>query len=333
MIWHLPHIRAIAAQVGAPVSLLAKPRSAADQLFSAEQTVAEVVWIDRNPDRGRGLHDGVTGLARLVALIRRGRFSAVVVLHHSRLLAAAVLAAGVPQRFGYGYRLQRPFLNRPPVLPQPTLSRHPFEQATAWLAAAGIPLLETEPRLPIATEARYAVTQRLGETIGRLAVIGIGSSEPYKQWGAERFAALADALLDAGWPRLLLVAGPAEAALADDIRRRLGQRAAAAPAALGWNLAEVAALLESAAFYVGNDTGVLNLAAAVGIRSYALFGGTPPLLHSHSIVPILPPGGEIDLATGMHRITLASVLATIRADRGTLGPPMASDDRKAAALY
>ena len=34
MIWHLPHIRAIAAHVGQPVTLIAKPRSAADQIFS-----------------------------------------------------------------------------------------------------------------------------------------------------------------------------------------------------------------------------------------------------------------------------------------------------------
>src|SRR5438552_15723696 len=30
MIWHLPHIRAIARHVGAPVTLIAKPRSLAD---------------------------------------------------------------------------------------------------------------------------------------------------------------------------------------------------------------------------------------------------------------------------------------------------------------
>ena len=36
MVWHLPHIRAIAQAVGHKVTLVTKPRSAADQLFAAE---------------------------------------------------------------------------------------------------------------------------------------------------------------------------------------------------------------------------------------------------------------------------------------------------------
>ena len=242
-----------------------------------------------------------------------------------------MFAARIPRRYGYGYRLQRPFLNRPPFLPPKMLRLHPFEQATAWLAAAQIPMLEPEPRLPIAPEARYAVAQRLGEPIGPFAVIGIGSSEPYKQWGAAKFAELAAALLHAGWPRLVLVGGPAEAALADEVREGLGAHAAATTSALGWNLAELAALFGDAGFYVGNDTGVMNLAAAVGLRSYSLFGATPPLHHSSAIVPILPPDGQPDLATGMARITVPAVLAAIHADRGTVGP--ACGLRRGAAQF
>jgi len=82
---------------------------------------------------------------------------------------------------------------------------------------------------------------------------------------------------------------------------------------MGWNLAELAALLADAAFYVGNDTGVMNLAAAVGIRTYSLFGATPPFHHSRHIVPIIPPGG-VDKAMGMQRITCEAVLERIAAD-------------------
>ena len=204
MVWHLPHIRALAAHFGGPVTLLAKPRSAADQIFAAEDTVADVLWLDRNPERRRGAHDGASGLLRLVAALRRRRFRRVVLLHHSRTLAAACLAAWIPERYGYGAPLQRPFLNRPPSLSSSALRLHPFEQAGAWLEAAGIPLAEAEPRLPVAETARQLVRARLG---GRpFAVLGIGSSEPYKQWGAERFAALAAGLARAGSPRLSLSA-------------------------------------------------------------------------------------------------------------------------------
>ena len=319
MIWHLPHIRAIAQHLGTPVTLIAKPRSAADQLFSAEQTVRDVMWLDRNPERRHGRHDGPLGLWRLIGELRHRRFDAIYLLHHSRMLAFAAMAAGIPARFGYGFRMQRPFLNRPPFLPASVLRLHPHEQATAWLTAAGIPLADTEPTLPILPAARADVRRRLGAAADTPVSIGIGSSEQYKQWGAERFATLASGLLADGVPSLILVGGEAETALANDIIARLGAQARQVVPALGWNLADVAALFAGSAFYVGNDTGVMNLAAAVGIRTYSLFGATPPFHHSRHIVAITPPGG-IDMQDGMRRITPEAVLAAIAADRVAMQP-------------
>jgi heptosyltransferase-2 len=153
-----------------------------------------------------------------------------------------------------------------------------------------------------------------------MVAIGIGTSEPYKQWGAARFAALGQALLDTGWPTLALVGGPAEAELARQIAGQLPARRSAIVEALGWPLAEIAALFAISGFYVGNDTGVMNMAAAVGIRTYALFGATPPFGHATTIVPITPRDGRINKSDGMARIELGTVIDTIKADRGALGP-------------
>jgi heptosyltransferase-2 len=310
MIWHLPHLRALAAAVGGPVTLIAKPRSAADQLLAAEPAIREVVWLDRNPERRRGRHDGVAGLARFVTMLRTRRFDVVVLLHHSMTLAFAVWLAGVPVRVGYGSGLQRWWLSRGPFLPRAAQRLHPFEQASAWLREAGIALAEGEPVLAVDAAARAAVRARMAGH-GPLVAIGIGSSEPYKQWGAERFAALAEGLLAAGWQRLVLIGGAGEAALAAEIVALVGKLAGTVACAIGWNLSEVEALLAEASFYVGNDTGVMNISAAVGTRSYGLFGGWPPFHHSTRIVAILPPDGKPDKATGMARITPAAVLAVI----------------------
>ncbi len=241
MIWHLPHIRALAARWGSPVLLVAKPRSAADQLFAAESTVADVLWMDRNPENRTGRHDGPAGLLRLVAALRARRLRRAILLHHSRTLALAMLAAGITERYGYGFPTQRPFLNRPPFLPNASQSLHPYDQATAWLAAAGIPLADPEPRLPISPRARRAVRERLGPARGGLLLFGIGSSEPYKQWGADRFAMLAAALAQAGWRRFALAGGVAEATLAAEICTRLADTAEIIPA-IAWTLPELAAL-------------------------------------------------------------------------------------------
>ncbi len=318
MIWHLPHIRAIAAYAGAAVTLITKPRSAADQLLAADPAVADVFWVDRNPEDRPGRHDGVLGQARFIRDLRARGFAAVVVLHHSHTLAFAAMAAGIPLRFGYGFGLQRRFLNRSPFLPADALALHPFEQATAWLKLAGIPMAETEPLLSVSPAANAALAARLVGCEKPYVTVGIGSSEPYKQWGAVRFAELIAALAGIGWRSIVLVGGRAEAGLAEEIIGRLGDNAASVLPAIGWSLPELAALFAQAEFYVGNDTGVMNMAAASGIQTYGLFGGTAPFGHARRIVAVLPPDGRIDKTDGMARIDVAHVLRAIRSDRGSL---------------
>ena len=310
-IWHLPHIRAIAAHTGGPVTLVTKPRSAADQIFGAETTVSDCLWIDRNPENRRGRDEGLGALG-FIGRLKEKRFDRIYLLHHSKTLAVYTALAGIPERYGYGFGIQRLFLNRRPFLDPPDLRLHPFRQATLWLKKAGIPIAEAEPILPVADSARQAVLARIGPA--PFVLLGIGSSEPYKQWGAERFAGLAAALLRVGWPRVVLAGGPAEAALAAAIAN--GQNGIVP--AMGWNLGEVAALCAASAFYVGNDTGVMNIAAAVGQQTFGMFGATEPIAHSARIVPIEPPGGY-DKDGGTNRITVAAVLASIEAARGGLG--------------
>jgi heptosyltransferase-2 len=313
MIWHLPHIRALAAAAGRPVTLITKPRSAADQILANEPAVADIVWMDRNPAGRRGAHDGPIGFLRFVSALRARRFDAIVILHHSHSLAVAALLAGIPARYGYGSAAQRWLLNRRPFLSPTDQRLHPFDQASAWLRVAGIPQAEAEPELRVPVTARAEVRQRLGAPSGPIVAIGAGSSEPYKQWGAANFAALAEGLLAAGWNHLVLVGGSTEAALIGEVLHHLRPREGAVRSAIGWKLTDVAALCAEAAFYVGNDTGVLNIAAAVGIPAYGLFGGWPPLRHSQRIIPVLPPDGRTDKTTGMARITPACVLAAIAA--------------------
>lgn len=312
VVWLLPHVRAIAAWIGRPVTLICKPRSVADQLFAAESTVADIVWMDRNPGKGVGLHDGPAGLLRLVRTIRARRFDRVYLLHHSHTLAMVTWLAGIPERYGYGGAAQRPWLNRPPYLTPAQLRANRFEQATAWLRAAGIPMTETEPRLDVLPEARASVGQRLGWAPGSMVVLGIGGSEPYKQWPAPHFAALILGLRAQGWRRFVLLGGAPQQSMAEEIRTAVSDPDIEIAPSIGWPLTEVVALLADSAIYVGNDTSFLNMAAAVGIRSYGLFGATDPFYHSPLIIPLTPADGHISRVDGMARIAPGAVLEAIR---------------------
>ena len=313
MIWHLPHVAALAARASGRVTLVAKASSRADRLLARQSAVGEVLWLDKLPP-GRG-----PSALRLAGVLRSRRFAAAVLLHHSRGLAFSLLAAGIPRRYGYGFTWQRALLNRPPFLPHSMLHQPRYDQATAWLTACGITLADPEPRIAVPEQARAAACARVGHARFPAVALGLGSSEPFRRWSNAAFAEVASALLVAGWRSVLLLGGPGEASVIDDLLAQLGPHAARAIPVIGWPIDELAALLAASALHLGNDSGFLNLAAAVGTRAYGLFGATPPLHHSRQIVPIQPPDRRPDLS-GMQRITPDAVLGVIAADRGTLGP-------------
>jgi heptosyltransferase-2 len=318
MVWHLPHIRAIAAYAGEPVTLITKPRSLADQLFGQDPALADIFWIDLNPNGRRGAHDGLRGSLRLVRKLRAHAFGTIILLHHSQLLAAAALFAGIADRRGYGFGAQRWFLNQGPFLAPEVAKLHQHTRATLYLQAAGIPLPSDEPEINVSKAMRAEGRSRLGDTKTRFVAIGIGSSENLRQWGTDRFLVLVGTLLDAGWPMVVLVGGLEDARAASLITGALGERKRRVCLALGWHLRDVQGMLAEADFYVGNNTGVMNIAAAVGIRTYALFGTTAPFHHASQIVPICSPDAGVH--DGMERVTLESVLTIIQADRGSLAP-------------
>lgn len=318
MVWHLPHIRAIAAFAGQPVTLIAKPRSLADEVLADDPSVSDIIWVDRNPSGRRGTHDGVGGFFRLVRDIRARGFGTVIMLHHGLSMAAAVRLAGVPDRRGYGFGWQKLLLSRGPFLPAGVAKLHQHTRATRFIQAAGIPMPSAEPRMEVSAARRAESRKRLGEPTARFVAVGIGSSDVLRQWGSERLASLVTALIDSGWNRVVLVGGPGEADMATVITGLSGHNADKVRLAIGWPLQEVGGLLAEADFYVGNNTGAMNHAAATGTRTYALFGTTQPFHHASQIVAISAP--DTGVHDGMGRLTLDAVLASIIADRGRLSP-------------
>jgi ADP-heptose:LPS heptosyltransferase len=109
-----------------------------------------------------------------------------------------------------------------------------------------------------------------------LVALGPTANWAPKVWPAERFVALFRALAAGPLPGAvpLVIAGPgaAERAMAAPVL-------AAQPEAIDLvgrlSLPEVAACLARAALFVGNDSGLMHLAAAAGAPTLGLFGPTP----------------------------------------------------------
>lgn len=100
-----------------------------------------------------------------------------------------------------------------------------------------------------------------------------GSGSPAKNWPAERFGEVVAALEGHYGLSALLLGGPADTTVLDDLRDCRDR----APALLvNRPLPVVAAVLRHARVFLGNDSGLAHLAGVLGVPTLALFGPTDP---------------------------------------------------------
>lgn len=136
------------------------------------------------------------------------------------------------------------------------------------------PCTDSDARLTPPNHVTLKAAARLAEAglhgDERYAVLAPGSKMAAKRWPADYFEALAQRLLtERLTDKLVVLGGPEDHAL--------GARLAAAVGPRLLNLAGATSILESAAVlagsraYIGNDTGTMHLAAAVGTPCVALF--------------------------------------------------------------
>ena len=109
-----------------------------------------------------------------------------------------------------------------------------------------------------------------------VAVVHPGAAYPGRRWPADRFAAVARHLADAGHD-VRITGGPAEAELARSVAAAAGLGADAVLAGRTTSL-ELAAVVAHARVVVCGDTGVAHLATAYRRPSVVLFGPVSPAL-------------------------------------------------------
>ena len=97
-----------------------------------------------------------------------------------------------------------------------------------------------------------------------------------KIWPADKFVGLSRALTDPGGPlagaRVVVVGGPGEQEMAAPLLRSIPEENLLD--LMGAPVLDTAAVLARASLYVGNDSGLMHLAAASGVPTLGLFGPT-----------------------------------------------------------
>ena len=152
-----------------------------------------------------------------------------------------------------------PIIKRGPAVP---FLLEPL-QALAIYETDGTPALD----FPAALRARGRERLQALGLRGRPMVVHPGSGSPTKNWPAERFVEIMRRLQAAG-RETVAVLGEADVAEAAVLARELPKM----PVLAGLTLTELAATLAECGAFLGNDSGIAHLAAAVGLPTTAIFG-------------------------------------------------------------
>jgi heptosyltransferase-2 len=214
-------------------------------------------------------HGGLQWRARRqIAQQLKGRFDTAYVLPNSLKSALVPLWADIPRRIGYLGEARVGLLTH--RLKNPSKAKRPPMVALYSALSGQTDVTGDRPQLrwPEAEQAR--ALEKLGLEAGRHVVFAPGAEYgPAKRWPARHFAALA-ASLDVP---VLLLGSAKEQALCEEI-------AAAAPQVRNLagqtSLPEAIGLIASARAVVSNDSGLMHVAAGLGVAQVAVFGSSSP---------------------------------------------------------
>jgi len=284
-IMSLPALRAVRARFpDANISILARPYVA--EIYRG-QGIADVLLTYDN----RGSHVGIRGRERLASELRAKEFDAALLLQNAFDAAWLVWRAGIPERIGYARDGRSLLLTK--AVPVPKAEEIPAHEQFYYMEllrrVGWIDELRGETNIELELEARSredAESSLL--TAGarphhlRIAVGAGASYGSAKCWLPERFAEVANRLSEQFDGDVLLFGTAAEADVSAAISGALRRPAVDLTGKTA--ISDLPALLSQCHLFIGNDSGAMHVAGAVGLPVIAIFGPTDP----HGTAPVTP---------------------------------------------
>jgi lipopolysaccharide heptosyltransferase II len=220
---------------------------------------------------------GMMARARVARELRSANYDVVYNLHGGTTATFLTRATGAPHRVGfktYQYAQLHTHKAPSPLLLWGQQKAHSVEQQLALLGWTGVPVTDRPPTsLGVDAHAAGAINRRLaaaGLDDRKIALIHPAAAFATKQWPVGNFARVGDFLAERGFAPVALVAPP-ESAVLENLLKELSVPI------LSFNdlsLPEVTALAARSQLFVGNDSGIAHIAAAVGTPSVVIFGSS-----------------------------------------------------------
>lgn len=290
----LPALRALRRKFPqASIAILARPY--VGELYRDQGIFDEFIPFDQE-----GTDHGWRGRERLAAELRRRSFEVALLLQNAFEAAWIAWRAGIPERIGYARDGRSAFLTHPVRVPRPEeIPAHErfyyleLLRRAGWLDALGD---DSSIHLEVSEDSRRRARETLQIAGARpqafRVAIGAGASfGSAKCWPPARFAEWSNRVQSRHDVDILLFGTAAESQVASAIKEAL--RRPPIDLTGKTSVGDLPGLLSQCNLFLGNDSGAMHVAAAVGLPVVAIFGptdpcGTAPVTCESTVVQVKP---------------------------------------------
>ncbi len=236
-----------------------------------------------NPDINRILvfEDKVPFLKEIIKKARglkKENIDLAIVLHPNFWPNFLAFASGAKYRLGYAAAGSGFFLTRKVMDTRAANPRHEVEVSLDVVRSIGIDTADKKLSVALSEEGEKFADIFLKDNnckpADNLIAVHPGGYYHYTHWSTKGFAEVSDYLIDHFAAKIVIVGNPSERTLAEEIVSFMKNRPIIL---LGANLTGLISLLKRCRLFIGNSSGPMHIAAALGVPVVAIFGNIHPV--------------------------------------------------------
>ena len=263
LIWQLPYIKAISEHHNQNVDLILREKTQGKKILRDEKYINN---INYNNFR-KGIFYWVD-VWKLVRIYNQNKYNHLYILDKVNKPAIAAKISGIKNIIGPGIGNQKKYLTTDVVLKDDDWKLNYSEQSKKLLKLHKINLDYPYPQLNFDIKKFNEDNSDLLYK-GKKIAFGVDSFEDYKMWYEEDFIKLAELLHKKNvFDYVYLICGPDKSHIAKKIIETSKKNYFIDCSKK--DLSGVVTAIKNSHFYVGNNSGPLNLSAALGVESFGL---------------------------------------------------------------
>jgi len=263
LIWQLPYLKAISEHHNQSVDLILREKTQAKKILKDEKYIDNITYNNFR----KGIFYWVD-VWKLIKIYNLNKYNYVYILDKVNKPAIAAKIAGIKNIIGPGIGNQKKYLTTNIVLKDEDWKLNYSEQSKKLLNLHNINLNNPYPQLNFNTNKFNKEHSDLLQE-GKKIAFGVDSFEEYKMWYEEDFVKLAELLRKKNlFDYIYLICGPDKSHVSKKIIEKSKKDYFIDCSKK--DLTGVITAIKNSQFYVGNNSGPLNLSAALGVRSFGL---------------------------------------------------------------